>query len=457
MKTSLNIKLVTAFILVAFLTGVVLVSVYTSINQNRFDQFVLDQQSQMAADSLVLYYETYGSWDGVEEILVEQRRMGMGMGGPANEIYQREPRRLFGLADSTGKVLVGVVNLWEAGVTLNATDLEKGVPLVLDGKVVGTLLAVKRIPIYNAAEQLFVNLTRRSLLIGLIGAVVLAGFVGIWISRGLTNPLRDLTAATRNLAQGIPTQPVNIHSHDELGELGEAFNKMSHDIETSDQLRRQMTADVAHDLRTPLTVIGGYVEAIQEGTLEATPERMAVIADEVAHLNRLVAELRLLSQADAGELKLDLQTIDPAELLIKTASMFALEADRKGIILSVDAVPGMLSLKGDESRLLQVFENLIVNAFRHTPVGGKVDLALSSQENLVELKVADNGEGIDEAELPYIFERFHRGDKSRHTDENQSGLGLAIVKAIINSHGGTVTATSARFKGTSIIIHLPQA
>ncbi|MGB4595153.1 MAG: HAMP domain-containing sensor histidine kinase [Anaerolineaceae bacterium] len=465
MKTSLNLKLVAAFILVAVITGLVLTIVFRSVNQNRFDQFVLDQQSQTAAELLTAYYQTYGSWDGVEAILVEQRSMGMGMGvgmgmGPGGQnvgVRQGETRRLFGLADPNGKVLVGVEDLWTEGYILSPSEIAEGVPLILGNQTIGTLLAVQRIPVYNAAEQLFINRTNRALVFATIGAVVLAGLLGAWIARGLTHPLRDLTVATKNLAQGLPQQAVKISSRDELGELGEAFNKMSHDIETSNQLRRQMTADVAHDLRTPLTVIGGYVEAIRDGALDASPERMELIADEVEHLNRMVAELRLLSQADAGELKLALQTLDPAELLTKSGAAFALEAQRKGILLTIDAPTGIARVQGDESRLMQVLENLLANAFRHTPAGGQVSLGLATVDKQIQIKVSDTGEGIAPEELPYVFERFHRGDKSRHTDENQSGLGLAIVKAIVNSHGGSVSATSEVGKGTSLIICLPKA
>lgn len=460
MKTSLNLKLVAAFILVAVITGLVLAIGFRSVNQNRFDQFVLDQQSQSAAELLTSYYQTYGSWDGVEAILVDQRPMNMGnmgMGGQRGEGRIGEGRRLFGLADPSGKVLVGVENLWTKGYILSPSEINEGVPLILNDRPIGTLLAVQRIPVYNAAEQLFINRTNRALLIGLIGAVVLAGLLGAWIARGLTHPLRDLTAATKNLAQGLPQQAVKINSRDELGELGEAFNKMSQDIEASNQLRKQMTADVAHDLRTPLTVIGGYVEAIRDGALEASPERMALIADEVEHLNRMVADLRLLSQADAGELNLELQSLDPAGLLTKVGSMFALEAQQKGVTLTVDAMPGIATVQGDESRLMQVLENLLANAFRHTPAGGTVKMDLTLHNQQAEMKVSDTGEGIHPDELPYVFERFHRGDKSRHTDQNQSGLGLAIVKAIVTSHGGSVSATSEPGKGASLIIRLPVA
>ena len=245
-----------------------------------------------------------------------------------------------------------------------------------------------------------------------------------------------------------------INSRDELGELGEAFNKMSREIEQSNQLRRQMTADVAHDLRTPLTVIGGYVDAIREGTLRATPERMDLISEEVERLKQMVAELRLLSQADAGELTLDLQTLDPADLLARAAALFAVEAHNKSIDLVVSAQPGAACVIGDESRLMQVLDNLIVNALRHTPSGGKVTLALSCQENQALLSIQDTGEGI----LPRNCLHLRALSPRRQVPpaKNQSGLGLAIVKAIVTAHKGSVSATSTPGSGTTITLSCPR-
>jgi len=463
MKISLQLKLIIAFVLVAIITGLVLALVFRNVNRDRFDQFVLDQQSQTALATLAEYYRVNQSWDGIDQLLTTPRAigpgvgagMGMGPGGPNRGGQSAEARRLFGLADPDGLVIVGIENHWDLGSQLSSTDLDTALPIKIDDATVGLLLTVRHLPAYNAAERLFVERTNRALLLALIGAIVIAALIGVWIARGLTRPLRALTTATQKLAQGQTRPDVIINSRDELGELGEAFNKMSREIEQSNQLRRQMTADVAHDLRTPLTVIGGYVDAIREGTLRATPERMDLISEEVERLKQMVVELRLLSQADAGELTLDLQTLDPADLLARAAALFAVEAHNKSIDLVVSAQPGAACVIGDESRLMQVLDNLIVNALRHTPSGGKVTLALSCQENQALLSIQDTGEGIPAEELPFIFERFHRGDKSRHSEKNQSGLGLAIVKAIVTAHKGSVSATSTPGSGTTITLSLP--
>lgn len=158
-----------------------------------------------------------------------------------------------------------------------------------------------------------------------------------------------------------------VHSEDELGELGRAFNQMSRQIQESDQLRKQMTADIAHDLRTPLTVIGGYVESMQDGDLEVSPERLSLISTEIEHLKQMVGELRLLSQADAGELKLYPAYLDPNEIIAQSVAIFQVEAAKKEITLETNPDERAGMILADESRMQQVMENLIGNALRYTP------------------------------------------------------------------------------------------
>jgi signal transduction histidine kinase len=217
---------------------------------------------------------------------------------------------------------------------------------------------------------------------------------------------------------------------------------MSADLARSNQLRRQMTADIAHDLRTPLTVIGGYIESLREGVLEPNPARFDVMHQEVQHLQHLVEDLRTLSLADAGELKLNRQRIAPQTLLEQTASAFKHQAEQKQIALQVIAEPGLPEIAVDEIRIAQVMGNLVSNALRYTPDGGRIVLSAQRQAGQVRLSVEDNGAGIASDALPQIFERFYRGDTSRHQSNSESGLGLAIVKSLVEAHGGTITAQS---------------
>ena len=473
MRLTLKVKLALVFIAIATLTAGVLYFVFVNYNANRFDQFVLDQQKDQLVSSLADYYQSNGSWKGLAFTVVGQG-MGPGMmsgqnGQQSDSIGQGsgmgrqntgDGRMLFGLADENGILIIANRdNSPLLGLQLNEKVLQNGRPITVDGKKVGTLLMVERLPSYSLAEQLFLDRTKRAYFVAFYGALVAAALLGIILASRFTKRINTLTEAAAKLSHGDLSQQVQIEGKDEVSDLGLAFNDMAQQLLTSNNLRKQMTADIAHDLRTPLTVVGGYVESMRDGDLEITPERLDVIHQEISHLEQLVGDLRLLSRSDAGELKLNMQSLDPAELLIQAERLFENEALQKKVTLSVLATPGEITIQGDEGRLLQVLENLIANALHYTSEGGEVILKSSllrtktSQKCLIE--VQDTGSGIAQEELPLIFERFHRADKSRHTDVNQSGLGLAIVRALVQAHSGEVAAESELGKGTKFKIFLP--
>jgi signal transduction histidine kinase len=323
------------------------------------------------------------------------------------------------------------------------------------GQKVGTLVTASRLPGYNPAEALFLRRTNQGLLLAILAAMLVALLVGIVLANNLTHPLLMLTRAAENLAAGDLEQKVDIHSNDEIGELADAFNRMSQEVARVNQLRRQMTADVAHDLRTPLTVIAGYIESMRDGVLPPTQERLAIIYGEIERLQNLVGDLRTLSQADSGELVMNIQEVDLKALLERSAQAFQLRASQQGIRMSVDAPSNLPLAHLDQARMLQVLDNLLSNAFRYTPDGGEITISALHEGAMAVIKVIDNGSGIPEADLTHIFERFHRADPSRHTDTGESGLGLAIVRAIVEAHHGQVSAESALGHGTIIKIVLP--
>ena len=467
MKTSITLKLALAFIAVSLLTGLALAFFFRSLISENFERYVLDQQSQTKLTLVEAYYAQTGSWDGVDQVLSPGtgammgghgagRGQGQGQGGNQTQQVTQAGPRTFGLADANGIVLVGLEGLYPTGSQLTMQQLESGVPILYEGQQVGTLLSSRSIS-YSGLEQNFLDQVNQGLIWILLAAVLVVSLLSLLVSRNFTRPIKSLTAASHNLAEGKRTQLVEVRSSDELGELGKSFNRMSQEIENSERLRKQMTADIAHDLRTPLTVIGGYVEAARDGALDLTPERLDVLGLEINRLNRLVSDLRTLSQSDSGELIISREAVDPAGLLTKIRDVFRLQAEQKGIRLEVGTAEGLPALNGDEGRLMQVLENLVANAIRHTPAGGQIGLSVSPATDSTALlfKVADNGEGIPAEELPLIFERFHRVDKSRHADSNQSGLGLAIARAIVEAHGGKIWAESTPGVGTSISFEIP--
>jgi signal transduction histidine kinase len=230
---------------------------------------------------------------------------------------------------------------------------------------------------------------------------------------------------------------------------------MSREVARVNQQRRQMTADIAHDLRTPLTVIAGYIESMQDGVLAPTPQRLALIYTEISRMQNLVGDLRMLSQVDAGELPLSPQKISPKPLLERSANLFYNQAKQQNVSISVDADTNLPEILVDEARMMQVFGNLLSNALRYTPPEGRIVLAARGIDGKLEMTVQDNGSGILPEDLPFIFDRFHRGDKSRHTEGGESGLGLAIVKALVESQGGQVSAESTPGAGTTIRLLFP--
>lgn len=464
MKTSITLKLALAFIGVSLLTGLALTFFFRSLISENFERLVLDQQAEAKLILVEDFYAQNGSWDGVDQVLSSAPGViaghgsgrGQGQGGIQTQPGVQAGQRTFGLANADGVVLVGLEGLYPTGDQLAQSQLDSGVPILYEGKLVGTLLSSRSLS-YSGLEQNFLNQVNQGLLWTLLAAVFVVSLLSLLMSGNFTRPIKALTTASRNLAEGKRTQLVEVGSSDELGELGESFNRMSLEIENAERLRKQMTADVAHDLRTPLTVIGGYVEAARDGALDLTPERLDVIGLEVNRLNRLVSDLRTMSQSDSGELLISREAVDPALLLSKIGEVFRLQTEQKGISLAVEAAEGLPAFSGDEGRLMQVLENLVANAIRHTPTGGEISLKVleEAKNHALLFSVTDSGEGIPAEELPLIFERFHRVDKSRHADSNQSGLGLAIARAIVEAHGGKIWAESTRGVGTTISFEIP--
>jgi signal transduction histidine kinase len=337
-------------------------------------------------------------------------------------------------------------------VLLTKDVLAGGTKIELNNATAGYILQAPRISRFNPEEALFLQRTNQALLLGIFTGLLVALIMGIFLARTLTRPLRDLTQAANNIAEGHLEQEVKVTSEDEIGQLAATFNLMSQEVAKANASRRQMTADIAHDLRTPLTVIAGYIESMQEGVLQPTPERFELIYKEIERLQNLVGDLRMLTQADAGELSLQPQSIQPKAILDQAAALFQHHAERLSVTITVEIQQDLPEVRVDEARMMQVMDNLISNALRYTPEKGIVTLGAKQVDGKVEMSVRDTGSGIDPDELPFIFDRFHRADKSRHSDEGESGLGLAIVKALVESQGGTIWAESEPGKGSTFKI-----
>jgi two-component system, OmpR family, sensor histidine kinase BaeS len=438
----------TATLLLTSLIGIILVGVFayrTTVTE--YDRLRSDQAKASFIETVTAYYQTYGSWDGLEAWMYDEPDRNARPG-------EFKPPQQFALADTDGCVVVGH-GPFRTGDTLPQTLLTDGTPLEIDGERVGTILLAQPPPELDPREQRYVTGTNQALLIGAVGASATALLVGLVLSRQFLYPLSELTKAITAMRAGDLEQRVQIRTRDELGTLAQTFNEMSANLSRANQLRKQMTADIAHDLRTPLTVIGGYLEAMRDGTLKPTPERFRIMSEEVNLLQRLVEDLRTLSLADANELKLMRSNTAPRELLDRVAKAFNETAVGKGITLSVKTDEPLPEVWIDSERMAQVLGNLLTNAIRHTPEGGTVTLRAQAITNGVQLQVQDTGSGIAPADLVKVFDRFYRGDPSRQSESGESGLGLAIARSIVEAHNGTISAESTLGAGTTMTIYLP--
>ncbi len=457
MKT-ISSKLTLAFLLVAVTAAVLVAVVVRLTSPERLNALLRDQARSQLEALLTDYYSAHGSLDGVETTLESEGYLPPPLhgGGPNQEPGPGPSSRLvFTLADEHGLVLVSMLANFRVGSLLSTETLAGGYPVRSNGRLIATILTPPEPFQLTPVEQAYLNRTGQALWLAAGGASLVALAMGIILARSLARPLRSLTSAAQRMAQGELEQEVRVASRDEIGKLTQAFNQMSRAVSDAHRLRRQMTADVAHDLRTPLTVISGYVESMQDGTLKPTPERLEIIHSEIERLQALVEDLRILSRADAGELALNRQMTAPGPLLERTAAVYQHAAGQKGIALTAEVQDGLPEIFVDEARLAQVLDNVVQNALRYTPAGGSILLNASANERGVRLCVDDTGSGIPAEDLPHVFERFYRADKSRTDAEGASGLGLAIARVLVTAHGGAIRAESAPGRGTKIVIDLP--
>lgn len=442
-------KLTLAFLLVS-LIAIGLAAIFVRVTTYaRFSNYLADQRQASFVAVVTDYYKANGSWSGVDTAL---RSEGL-LPPPAQPGSAAPDPQPFSLVDQNRVVIIPGGN-YQSGQKIQKGVLAKGIGITIDGRIVGTILSTGQTPPRTAIEEKYLASINQSLLIAALGAAVVALLLGLLLARTLTHPIRDLTAAARAMAKGRLEQQVPVRSTDELGELAQAFNQMSVDLVHANQSRKQMTADIAHDLRNPLTVISGYLESLQDGKLKPTPERFATMKAEVQYLQRLVEDLRTLSLADAGELALHYQLVLPGELLERVAASYQHRAEGLGISLEVETEPGLTEISVDPERMEQVLDNLISNALRYTPEGGAIRLTARQDGLNLILEVQDNGSGIAPEDLSHIFDRSYRGDPSRGGDG--SGLGLAIAQSIVELHGGSIHAESRMPGGSRFLISIPR-
>src|SRR5687767_1984408 len=451
---SISTKLILAFLGIGIISVTIIAFTALANTRSEFLRFLSDRNQSDIAEDLRIYYLNTGSWEGADTVF-----RGNGLSNAPHPPGERGPRRYrpFVLTDQNGVVLVAN-DRYKAGDKMSASNVEQGVPITRNGKIVGVLVPIS-VPFEgDPREVAFIDRTKTLLIYSALIGSVIALLLGIFLSRTLTRPIRELTQATHAVSEGDLSQQVPVRSSDELGELAQAFNKMSAELSRSINSRKQMTADIAHELRTPLSLILGHAEAVHDGVLPPTRENFEIIRDEAIRLEHLVNDLRILSLADAGELTINLQAIEPERLLQEVASLYQYQAQRKNITLDLEIPSPLPTIEMDPGRMTQVITNILDNALRHTPEGGRIILSGRPTKDRVEFSVQDSGPGLETEATARIFDRFYRTDSARQRGGDfpgGSGLGLAIAKSIVQAHGGQVSAQSEVGKGLKVIITLP--
>jgi signal transduction histidine kinase len=334
--------------------------------------------------------------------------------------------------------------------------VETQYPVVKDFKTVGTVKIGYYGPFYFKDSDLaFINTLNRILMGVTVLALFLAFATGSYTAQRISAPISKVIHTAREIATGN----LGARSHEktsikEINQLTEAINNLAQSLQQQETLRKRLTADVAHELRTPLATLQSHMEAMLDGIWKMDQERLKVCYDEVMRVNRMVKEIERLAKYESENLQLEKMEFNLGELIRQIALNFESEFHHKQVTLEYTDDP--LIIDGDRDKISQVIVNLLANSLKFTPPRGRVGVSLTQTEKSAEIVVQDTGIGIAPADLPYVFERFYRADKSRNRMTGGSGIGLAIVKAIVEAHGGTVRVESALGQGTRVIVKLPK-
>lgn len=446
------LQLTLAFLAVT-LVGVGVVALLAGVRADRdFRQFLQAQQTeqqQELAAQLGAYYARNTSWDGIQIARAPGMMGGRGRGRGENEIL---------IADASGRVVYDDDG-HTVGAQLTAEALAQAIPISSNGQTVGYVL-FRAAPgvdmILQASAQNFLAQLRGTLLIAGLVAGAVSVVLGIVLSRTLSAPLATLAQAAHRFAARDWEQRVPVRGAQEIAQVSTAFNQMADELQRQEMTRRSMMADIAHELRTPLTVMQGNLRAMLDDVYPLERAEIATLYDETRLLARLVDDLRELALADAGQLPLNLGEINLRELLENAAANFSIAADAQNARVEILPLENLPRVRADSDRVAQVLRNLLANALRHTPEGGTIALGAQVQEKFVRVSVRDTGEGIAPQDVPHIFERFYRADKSRARTTGGTGLGLAIAKAWIEAMGGNIGVESELGKGSTFWFTLPK-
>ncbi|MDE2893727.1 MAG: ATP-binding protein [Chloroflexota bacterium] len=466
---SLRGRITAATVLVVILTVLISSVVAYFATESRLGVFVDrigDDEASRLAQSLGRAYTEAGGWQSAVAVLAEagytyeeiaQREQSQRGEENHVELFHQDPIRVV-IVDPDGRVVLDNFDELPPGSSASSLDGHREpVVAVASDQPVGHVFVDVNHELLSSESQGFLSTLLVIILAGGLVTVGLAIGLAVWLSRRITAPVRALTEATQAVAQGDTTR-LRVTTPDELGQMSDAFNRMTSTLETQRELRRQLVNDVSHELNTPLSVIQLEAAGLRDG-LQSADTASGHIIQEVERLRGLVTDLDWLAETDHGELRLNLEPTPLDEVISVELERWQPQAQARRVSLSPDVVADLPDVEVDRSRMSQALGNVIANAINSVEPGGNIVLsARADSDEGVSISIVDDGIGIDPLDLPHIFERFYRAERTRARGTRGSGLGLAITRTIVEAHGGTITAFSAGpGQGAAVTIRLPVA
>lgn len=452
MLQSLYTRLLLLVITVLLVSVALAVGLARSAMSQTFDQYFSEhkaaaikrrqQLESILPQVLEAYYAQHLSWEAVGELVAD-----------FGELIEEG----ITLITPKGTFVIDSAYL-RPGDKLNGLQNGYTIPIPINEQVTGEMrVRPGPLTLDFERERALLQQINRAQLFAVLAAALIAVLLSLTMARRILHPITALTDAARRMEQGDLKQRVEPGSTDEIRELASAFNAMADSLARGEQLRRNMVSDIAHELRTPLSNVLGYLEAVQDGVVEPTTSLVNSLHEEVMHLTHLVNDLQDLALAEAGNLKLQ-QILSPiGPLVTKTAQLVEHPMHGGQVELTIDVPDNLPPILMDVERIGQVLRNLVNNALTHTPSAGAIAISAHQQRTDVVVQVTNTGHGIDPEHLPYVFERFYRVDNSRTRTTGGCGLGLAIVRQLVEAHGGHVWATSSPGRTTTFAFRLPIA
>lgn len=458
MQLKISTRLQLAIVLVVGLTAL-LVTVASRWNLERafvgyLDQLAIERFEEVLP-RLEQAYSAHGDWDA----MVDSRRLWFKVlrGDTARDDQSRQS---FDTSlDTTGAFsrlgLRKADGDWIAGYR-GTQKLLRREPIVVRGQTVGWLVLAPFTDVAHEGSQRFIEAQWRVTAIVALLAIALAAVGSWWVTRQLLAPITQMAHAATRLSAGHYDLRINARTDDSIGQLANDFNTLAATLQRNESLRRDFFADISHDLRTPLAVLTGELDALEDGVRPLNPEAVRSLQTEANHLKELVERLHELALSDVGALAYRMEALDLSELVRQAVEALRGDLEKKGLTASVSTPREPAMVQGDKARLNQLLRNLLHNSGRYTDAPGQVTVSLDDFEGGWRLEVADSAPGVSTAQFDRLFERFFRVEASRNRATGGAGLGLAIARNIVQAHGGTIGARPSSLGGLAIRVWVPR-